>query len=128
MVTHLFVHGQIRQSAETAKAPLELYKLPPVSIKQYNPRFDEAFVPQRDLDLDRERAERSKLRRQHKKELKGAIRELRKDNAFIEHHRAIKLKEQRAIRDERGKAIETFFAQQQFEAKIGAGKRKGRRK
>jgi len=117
---------QLRQAAELAKAPLSMYKLPPVPIKTYNPRFDEAFVPSRDMDPDRERAERSRLKRQHKAELKGAVRELRKDNAFIEHHRALKLREQRAARDERGKAIETFFAQQQFEAKLGAGKRKGK--
>lgn len=80
------------------------------------------------MDPDRERAERAKLKRQHKAELKGAVRELRKDNAFIEHHRALKLKDQRAARDERGKAIESFLSQQQFEAKIGAGKRKGKKK
>lgn len=48
-------------------------------IKQYNPRFEEdGFVQGRDYDPDRERAEKKKLRKQLKKETKGAARELRK--------------------------------------------------
>jgi nucleolar protein 14 len=48
-------------------------------IKQYNPRFEEdGFVQGRDYDPDRERAEMKKLRKQLKKETKGAARELRK--------------------------------------------------
>uniref|UniRef100_A0A7S0XNZ7 Uncharacterized protein n=2 Tax=Hemiselmis andersenii TaxID=464988 RepID=A0A7S0XNZ7_HEMAN len=116
--------AQVRKEAESNNAPLTIHKLPPVAIKQYNPRFDESFDPTRDMDPDRERAERSKLKRQHKKELKGTVRELRKDNQFLEHHRAATVKAQRAARDERGKAIETFLQQQQFEAKIGGGKKK----
>ena len=36
----------------------------------------------------------------------------------------------RALRDERAKSIETFLTQQQFEAKLGAGKKnaKGRKR
>ncbi len=80
-----------------------------------------------DPDPDRERAERNKLRRRVRRELKGAARELRKDNAFLGACRNDQLRRQRQARDERGKAIETFLAQQQFEAKIGQGKRRRRR-
>ncbi len=82
-----------------------------------------------DPDPDRERAERNKLRKRVRRELKGAVRELRKDNAFLEEQTAQTLVRQRKVRDERARAIETFLTQQQFEAKLGAGKgkRKGRK-
>ena len=82
------------------------------------------------LFFGRERAERSKLKRQARKEFKGAVRELRKDNQFLEAEKAQQLKKQRTLRDERAKAIETFLTQQQFEAKLGAGKKnsKGRKR
>jgi len=38
--------------------------------------------------------------------------------------RAQKLKTQRQIRDQKGKAIEKFFQEAQFEAKIGSGGKK----
>ena len=41
--------------------------------------------------MDRERAEKRKLKRQHHKELKGAVRELRKDNAFLAGEQAEQL-------------------------------------
>ncbi len=63
-----------------------------------------------------------------RRELKGAVRELRKDNAFLEEQTAQTLLRQRKARDERAKAIETFLTQQQFEAKIGGGKGKGKRR
>jgi len=49
--------------------------------------------------------QRAKLKRQTHKEFKGAVRELRKDNQFLEAERAVTLKKQRAVRDERAKVI-----------------------
>ena len=51
--------------------------------------------------------QRAKLKRQTHKEFKGAVRELRKDNQFLEAERAVTLKKQRAVRDERAKVITT---------------------
>ncbi|KAJ1488668.1 Nop14-like family-domain-containing protein [Baffinella frigidus] len=113
----------VREGAR-ASGPLRLHAAPAVPIKQYNPKFEEAFAPEQDTDLDRERAEKRKLKRQHSKELKGAVRELRKDGAFLAGEQADMLKKQRKLRDERGKAIETFLSKQQFEAKLGGGKKK----
>ncbi|XP_065877793.1 uncharacterized protein [Euphorbia lathyris] len=65
------------------RQPLQIRKQKPVPIKLLTPKFEENFVKGRDYDPDRERAERKKLRKQVKREAKGAARELRKDNAFL---------------------------------------------
>lgn len=65
------------------RQPLQMRKQKPAPIKLLNPKFEESFVKGRDYDPDRERAERKKLKKLLKREAKGAIRELRKDNHFI---------------------------------------------
>ena len=52
-------------------------------VKLLNPRFEEEFAAGKDFDLDRERAAAKQLRRQLQKERRGAMRELRKDAAFL---------------------------------------------
>jgi nucleolar protein 14 len=47
------------------------------------PKFEETFDPDKHYDPDRERAELAKLKAEHKKERKGAMRELRKDANFM---------------------------------------------
>lgn len=69
-------HHKLRQ-------PLQMRKQKPVPIKLLNPKFEESYVKGRDYDPDRARAERRKLQKLHKKEAKGAQRELRKDNYFL---------------------------------------------
>jgi len=124
------VEEQSKDAATAGFAPLALYAVAPVPIAQFNPKFDDNFTPEFNMDPDRERAERAKLKRQAHKEFKGAVRELRKDNQFLEAEKAVTLKKQRALRDERGKSIETFLSQEQFEANLGAGKKaaKGRKR
>ena len=53
------------------------------AIRTFNPVYEEGFERGRDYDVDRQRAERKKLRRQLKKETRGAVRELRKDNRYL---------------------------------------------
>lgn len=65
------------------RQPLQMRKQKPVPIKLLNPKFEENYVKGRDYDPDRARAERRKLQKLHKKEAKGAQRELRKDNYFL---------------------------------------------
>ena len=52
-------------------------------VKQYNPRFEEDYVAGKDYDVDRDRSDRKRLRRDLKREKRGAMRELRKDNKFL---------------------------------------------
>ncbi|OAA43224.1 nucleolar protein [Metarhizium rileyi] len=69
--------------ARIARRPLELHHHRPLAIKTYIPKFEETFDPDKHYDPDRERAELAKLKAEHKKERKGAMRELRKDANFM---------------------------------------------
>ncbi|PLB44717.1 putative rRNA maturation protein [Aspergillus steynii IBT 23096] len=66
-----------------ARRPLLLHYHRPLAIKTAIPKFEETFNPDKHYDPNRERAELSRLKAEHKRERKGAIRELRKDANFI---------------------------------------------
>ena len=51
--------------------------------KEYTPRFEADFNAAADYDYDRQRSEAKKLQRQLVKEKRGAMRELRRDAAFM---------------------------------------------
>ncbi|KAG0483827.1 hypothetical protein HPP92_011911 [Vanilla planifolia] len=111
------------------RQPLQMRKQKPEPLKLLNPKFEENFVKGIDYDPDRERAQRKKLKKLLKKESKGAVRELRKDNHFI-----FKLKERdRLLQEEEraekyGKAL-AFLQEQEHAFKSGQlGKGRKKRK
>ncbi|KAI0008022.1 Nop14-like protein [Xylariaceae sp. FL0662B] len=65
------------------RRPLELHHHRPLAIKTAIPKFEDSFDPHKHYDPDRDRAELAKLKAEHKKERKGAMRELRKDANFM---------------------------------------------
>lgn len=68
----------------TARTPLLLHNHRPLAIKSSYPAFSESYNPLRkQRDPDEERAELNRLRQEHRKEKKGAMRELRKDANFM---------------------------------------------
>ncbi|KAI9834733.1 MAG: hypothetical protein M1819_002818 [Sarea resinae] len=69
--------------ARTGLRPLTLHHHRPLAIKTSIPKFEESYQPSKHYDPDRERAETAKLRAEHKREKKGALRELRKDANFV---------------------------------------------
>ncbi|KAL6868389.1 Nop14-like protein [Trichoderma novae-zelandiae] len=69
--------------SQLSRRPLELHHHKPLAIKTYIPKFEETFDPDKHYDPDRERAEMAKLKKEYKKERKGAMRELRKDANFM---------------------------------------------
>ncbi|KAH8433637.1 snoRNA-binding rRNA-processing protein NOP14 [Aspergillus melleus] len=69
--------------ARLARRPLLLHYHRPLAIKTAIPKFEETFNPDKHYDPNRERAELNRLKAEHKRERKGAIRELRKDANFI---------------------------------------------
>ncbi|KAF2218044.1 hypothetical protein CERZMDRAFT_6600, partial [Cercospora zeae-maydis SCOH1-5] len=72
----------IRQS-RTARRPLELHHHRPQPIRTSIPKFEENFNPDKHYDPDKERSEANKLKKEYKRERKGALRELRKDANFV---------------------------------------------
>lgn len=66
-----------------SRRPLALHSHRPLAIKTAIPKFEESYAPGRHYDPDRERAEHSKLKAEHRRERKGALRELRKDASFM---------------------------------------------
>ncbi|KHN15381.1 Nucleolar protein 14, partial [Glycine soja] len=113
----------------TLRRPLQMRKQKPVPIKLLNPKFEENYVKGRDYDPDREQAELRKLKKQLKREAKGAARELRKDNYFLlevkEKERSLQEKD-RAEKYGRAKA---FLQEQEHAFKSGQlGKGRKRRR
>lgn len=79
----LIATTQARTDARTARKPLALHNHRPLPIKTSIPKFEESYNPTSHYDPDRQRSELSKLQAEHKKERKGALRELRKDANFM---------------------------------------------
>ncbi|MCJ1338811.1 nucleolar complex protein 14 [Bachmanniomyces sp. S44760] len=78
--THL---SHLSAEALRSRRPLRLHNHRPLAIKTSLPKFEETYVPGKHYDPDRERSELAKLKKEHKREKKGAMRELRKDANFI---------------------------------------------
>ncbi len=89
--SHLTRHLQL---ARLARQPLQLHNHKPLAIRTYIPKFEDSFDPTKHYDPDRERAELAKLKAEHKRERKGAMRELRKDAAFMQREN-LRVKKQR---------------------------------
>ncbi|KAI4093963.1 MAG: hypothetical protein LQ344_002561 [Seirophora lacunosa] len=84
---------QVMQAARKARKPLLLHNHRPLPIKTSIPKFEESFNPDKHYDPDRDRMEMNRLKAEHKKERKGAMRELRKDANFIARESLREMKE-----------------------------------
>lgn len=74
--------------ARDARQPLTMQHHKPIPIASYAPKFEDDFAPGKHYDPDVERNSAAKVKALYKKERKGAIRELRKDNRFLAEERA----------------------------------------
>ncbi|EXJ57159.1 hypothetical protein A1O7_07504 [Cladophialophora yegresii CBS 114405] len=79
----LFSLSGMRDASIKTRRPLLLHSHRPLAIKTSIPQYIENYNPDRHYDPDRQRATLSKLKAEHKKERKGAMRELRKDASFM---------------------------------------------
>lgn len=84
------------------KTPLRMQQHRPIPIAQHLPKFEKAYSMDKHYDPDHERSQMHKLESQIKKEKKGALRELRKDNQFIARE---KVKERKHKDDEYNKMV-----------------------
>lgn len=84
--THEKVSRMVNNTARQRRA-LRLQAHRAIPIASHIPKFDQGFNPERKggrtFDPDAQRAEVAKLRALAKKERKGAMRELRRDNEFL---------------------------------------------
>ncbi len=76
-----------------------------------------SFKVGRDNDPDRERAEKKKFERMYKNELKGAMRELRKDTAFLQTEREKKKRLDTLERQEKTKRVMNILSTQEGDVK-----------
>ncbi|KAL9547713.1 hypothetical protein MBANPS3_006036 [Mucor bainieri] len=84
------------------KTPLRMQQHRPIPIAQHLPKFEKAYSMDKHYDPDHERSQMHKLESQIKKEKKGALRELRKDNQFVAREKA---KERKHKDDEYNKMV-----------------------
>jgi nucleolar protein 14 len=94
-----------RAQALNARRPLLLHNHRPLAIKTSIPKFEESYNPDRHYDPDRERSELNKLKAEHKRERKGAMRELRKDANFIARESLREKKEKDAAYEKKFKKL-----------------------
>eukprot|EP01133_Synstelium_polycarpum_P005880 gene5880-6802_t len=98
------------------RVPLVLLAHRPLPQKVFNPRFSTVYHEHGD-DPDEVRQEAKKLKALHKKEMKGAIRELTKDNYFIQQEKT-KIKQAERIESQAAtKKIMSELQTEQAEAK-----------
>ncbi|KAI9480561.1 MAG: nucleolar protein 14 [Benjaminiella poitrasii] len=99
------------------KTPLRMQSHRPIPIAQHLPKFENAYSMDRHYDPDHERAQARKLEAQLKKEKKGALRELRKDNQFIARERAKERKQKDDEYNKMVKGVMSILEGEQAEAK-----------
>lgn len=88
-----------------------------------------SYVKGRDYDPDRARAETKKLKKQLKRDAKGAARELRKDNWFLAEEKAKETAVLQQEREEKYNKAMSFLEQQESAFKSGQlGKGRKRKK
>ncbi|KAJ2941618.1 hypothetical protein O0L34_g14675 [Tuta absoluta] len=63
--------------------PLSREKKKPKALRLYEPDFQDVFTGSKSSKMPREMAERKRLETKVKKEMKGALREIRRDKAYI---------------------------------------------
>ncbi|TPX68187.1 hypothetical protein SpCBS45565_g03263 [Spizellomyces sp. 'palustris'] len=84
----------VSKTAPLKRRPLLLQKHKPIPIQTYVPKFDTHYsIDRKKRDPNRDRAEKAKFKNEYKKEYKGAVRELRKDAAFVARKRLVETKQ-----------------------------------
>lgn len=107
----------VKEASEAAtrrRQPLRKLLRRPPAIKLFNPKYEEKFDPTASYDPDKERSQLQKLKAKLKREQKGAMRELKKDAAFVQAEKEKKRREEKTQVAERLKrAVSALSAQDQ---------------
>ncbi|KIW07965.1 uncharacterized protein PV09_01865 [Verruconis gallopava] len=104
--------------SQSKRRPLALHNHRPLPIKSLVPKFEESFNPDRHYDPDRQRADTARLKKEYKREKKGAIRELRKDANFLAREQLREKKEKdRAYEEKYRRLVAEIQGEEGREAK-----------
>ena len=110
------IHDALTSSLGTSlksRQPLLLHDHRPLAIKTFIPKFEVNFNPDSHYDPDRDRAQMQKLQKEHKRERKGALRELRKDARFMARESLKQKKEKdRAYEDKYKKLVASIQSEE----------------
>lgn len=110
------VRGQVKEKI-ASRDPLQYADNKPVALRGLEPDFIDGYNPTKDYELDRDLAEQKKLKKKLKEETKGAMRELRKDNQFLENMRLQKVLDADRERQEKLKEIMGSLQREQHQIK-----------
>ena len=102
----------IAEKCRRERKPLLLHDHRPLAIKTSVPKFEEFYNPDKHYDPDRDRSSLNKLKAEHRREHKGALRELRKDANFVAREQ---LREKKERDDEYEKKYKRLVADVQGE-------------
>lgn len=124
---HLAVLEHVSRVTETVRrtrAPLLWRKMVTHVVDSKAPRFEATYVIKKDADSDKDRAKLKQLTRQLKREKKAAMRELRRDSAFLDQER---FQEKQAIATaKRAERVKNYAWLENQQATINEQVRKGK--
>ncbi|NXP48556.1 NOP14 protein, partial [Heliornis fulica] len=112
-------HGALKELENKVKCytPLICEKKKPVPLKQYTPKIVKVLEFGRKQAGSKKEQERKQLIQRHKRELKGAIREIRKDNQFLARQQLSEIMERDSDRKRKVKELLGSLATQEGEWK-----------
>ncbi|GCC20921.1 nucleolar protein 14 [Chiloscyllium punctatum] len=106
------------QERPASYTPLEFEKKKPVPLKMFTPKIVEVSDYGRKRGGTRQEKERMRLIHKHKREFKGAIREIRKDAQFLARQKLSDIMERDAERKRKVKVLFHNLATQEGEWKV----------
>ncbi|KAF1471227.1 Nucleolar protein 14, partial [Eudyptula minor novaehollandiae] len=112
-------HSALKELENKVKhyTPLIREKKKPVPLKQYTPKIVKVLEFGRKQGGSKKEQERKQLIQKHKRELKGAIREIRKDNQFLARMQLSEIMERDSARKRKVKELLGSLATQEGEWK-----------
>ncbi|NXT82394.1 NOP14 protein, partial [Zapornia atra] len=112
-------HSALKELENKGKhyTPLICEKKKPVPLKQYTPKIVKVLEFGRKQAGSKKEQERKQLIQRHKRELKGAIREIRKDNQFLARQQLSEIMERDSARKRKVKELLGSLATQEGEWK-----------
>ncbi|XP_053831727.1 nucleolar protein 14 isoform X2 [Vidua macroura] len=112
-------HSALKELENKIKhyTPMICEKKKPVPLKQYTPKIVKVLEFGRKQASSKKEQERKQLIQRHKRELKGAIREIRKDNQYLARMQLSEIMERDAARKRKVKELLGSLATQEGEWK-----------